>query len=178
MPPIIEDFVPAGYSSPGEFSSPETPTEQELKYEQKENKKQKRKKSSRRPRMIMSPPADAQLQVFYEDDIGHRDGGYSSSKKSNNYEDAYRNGGLPVPKVEKSSSFKRKTKPPNLESLMAREYSSGDGVKSPTSRPDSRSSNNNNNNNGKRDIEFNIVLLGDFGVGKTGQFNKRCSDVV
>lgn len=164
-------MVRTGDSSPGEFSSPETPTEQELKYETKENKKHKRKKS-RRPRMIMSPPADSQLPVFYEDDIRHRDGGYSSNgKKSHHQEDTYRNGGLPVPKIEKSSSFKRKNKPPNLESLMAREYSSGDGVKSPSTRPDSRNNNNNNNNNsnGKRDIEFNIVLLGDFGVGKTGK---------
>lgn len=171
-------MVRAGDSSPGEFSSPETPTEQELKYETKENKKQKRKKS-RRPRMIMSPPADSQLPVFYEDDIRHRDGGYSSNgkKSSHQHEDTYRNGGLPVPKIEKSSSFKRKNKPPNLESLMAREYSSGDGVKSPSTRPDSRNNNNNNNNNnGKRDIEFNIILLGDCGVGKTGKCIITISD--
>lgn len=118
--------------------------------------------------MVMSPPDDAQPPVFYEDDIRHRDGGHT---KKISYDEAYRNGSLSAPKIEKSSSFKRKSKPQNLESLMAKEYSSGDTVKS-TNRPESRgNNNNNNNNNGKRDVEFNIVLLGDFGVGKTGMLH-------
>lgn len=103
----------------------------------------------------MSPPADAQTPRFFEDDIRHRDGGIH--KKYSHEE--YRNTGLSTPKIEKSSSFKRKTKPPSLEALMGREL--GDGTRSPTGKTESK------NNNGKKDPEYNIVLLGDFGVGKT-----------
>lgn len=100
----------------------------------------------------MSPPADVSVPMFFEDDIKHRDGGLS---KKYSYEE-YRGNSLVAPKIEKSSSFKRKTKPAYLDSLMARETDN----KSPT-RPDSR------NNGNKKESEYNIILLGDFGVGKT-----------
>jgi len=74
----------------------------------------------------------------------------------------YKNAGLSTPKVEKSSSFKRKNKPAHLENMMAREMT--DPIKNPAVRSDSR-------NNGRKEQEYNIVLLGDFGVGKTGKYN-------
>jgi len=107
----------------------------------------------------MSPPADAALPIFFEDDIRHRDGGLGNKKYS--YEE-YKNAGLSTPKVEKSSSFKRKNKPAHLENMMAREMT--DPIKNPAVRSDSR-------NNGRKEQEYNIVLLGDFGVGKTGKYN-------
>ncbi|XP_066927616.1 ras-like protein family member 12 isoform X2 [Clytia hemisphaerica] len=167
VPPIIEDVIKnkshqggGGDSSTGENSSPETPTEPEhYKNETQKEKKKKKRKKDRQPTVTMSPPADAQVPVFFADDIRHRDGGQN---KKNHDKISSKNSGLSTPKIEKSSSFKRKTKPPYLESMMAREYNSDQNSKSP-SRPDSR----NNNNNTKNDTEYNIVLLGDFGVGKT-----------
>ena len=145
--------MPFSSISTGENSSPETPTEQDLRNEQKENKKQ-RKKKNRRQKIVMSPPTDVSVPMFFADDIKHRDGGIT---KKYSYEE-YRGNSLTAPKIEKSSSFKRKTKPAYLDSLMAREVEN----KSPT-RPDSR------NNGNKKDTEYNVVLLGDFGVGKTGK---------
>ena len=173
VPPIIEDVINhkshqgGGDSSTGENSSPETPTEPEhYKNETQKEKKKKKRKKERQPTVTMSPPADAQVPVFFEDDIRHRDGGQN---KKNHDKISTKNSGLSTPKIEKSSSFKRKTKPPYLETMMAREYNSDQNSKSP-SRPDSR-----NNNNTKNDTEYNIVLLGDFGVGKTGKLRLRFS---
>lgn len=157
-------------SSAGEFSSPETPTtEPDLKSDNnnisshKESKKQRKKK--KHPRIIMSPPPESVIPVFFEDDIRHRDGGAS---KKFSYEHDIKGNTLGTARIEKSSSFKRKTKPASLEGLMARELDVGNKKSSSGHRSESRN-NNNNNNNDTKPLEYNIVLLGDFGVGKTGK---------
>lgn len=129
----------------------------------------------------MSPPAESVMPIFYEDDIRHRDGGAVGKKLS--YEHDIKGNTLGTPsfsRLEKSSSFKRKSKPAGLEGLMAKELDINNKKLSSGTRPDSRNNNNstgNNNNNDTKPIEYNIILLGDFGVGKTGMFTAKFSCV-
>lgn len=171
-------------SSAGEHSSPETPGETSDNYSSNNNNsnnnnsshnnnnksssKKKREKKNRQPKIIMPPPPDASIPVFFEDDIRHRDG---LSKKLS-YEHDLKGNTLGTSRIEKSSSFKRKTKPHALEGLMSKELDISTNKKSSVSGKAELKNNNHSNNNNHdagRQMEYNIVLLGDFGVGKTGK---------
>jgi len=131
-------------SSNGEVSSPETAPEQ--KNDKNVKKTKKTKKKNRSNRSFQSPSSDS--RDTKRSILSSDDGGKIIQRHA-----------LTSPRIEKAPSFKKRSKPENIE-RVTKDIGDFKEHKRTNSRSESKTSD-------RGVMEYNIVLLGDLGVGKT-----------